>query len=105
MVYVVAWFLPTNQWRVLFLGAVGVGSLAALVAAHFAPGRYYRRQSGWFLWAGVVLHAAGFSAGAGWLGEASANVNIDFRVGVGFSIAWMVIAVVLIIVEERQASK
>jgi hypothetical protein len=104
-VFVVAWLLPSNEWRAFFLGAAGVGVFAALLATHFAPGRFYRRLLSWFLWAGVVVHAAGFSAGAGWLGEAAANVNFDSLVGVGFSIAWMIIAVGLIAADLRQASK
>jgi internalin A len=104
-VFVVAWLLPSNEWRAFFLGAVGVGVFAALLATHFAPGRFYGRLLSWFLWGGVVVHAAGFSAGAGWLGEAAANVNFDSRVGVGFSIAWMIIAVGLVVADLRQTPR
>lgn len=97
--------LPTNEWQAVVGGVAGVGIIVTLVATHFAPGRFYRRMMAWTVSGGFLIHMAGFSAEAGFWGDSAARLQWDGRVSVGFSVAWMVIVVGLIVADLKQSSK
>jgi hypothetical protein len=98
-------FLPTNESRAIVGGVFGVGIVVTLLATHFAPGRFYRRMLTWAVPAGFLIHAAGFSAEAGFWGDAAARLQWDGRVGGWFSVAWLGSVVAFIVADLRQTPR
>lgn len=99
---VVLLLIPSNEWRTYVAAVLVVFVGVTLVTMHYAPGRYYRRLLSWVILAGLAIHAAGFSAVAGFWGESAASLHWDGRVGIGFSLAWVTVVIALIIADLRQ---